>query len=197
MKLIDISAWQEYIDWNALQAEGFEGVIIKLGEYDDLDEMFITHVNNAVKYGFKYGVYFYSHASNEHEAVWEAQTVDEWLKEYLRGETPELGIWYDCEDKDMTFENINVASIAMSFVNYLNQIGYVYVGIYSSWNWFSEEGANICSIQYLPDYVPIWSAQYSSRNDLKLEYPEKNIVCWQYTDHYSDEFPYDANIYYR
>ena len=35
MKLIDISAWQEEIDWNGLQEEGIEGVIIKIGEYDE------------------------------------------------------------------------------------------------------------------------------------------------------------------
>lgn len=196
MKLIDISAWQEEIDWNGLQEEGIEGVIIKIGEYDELDEMFVEHVNNAVKYGFKYGVYLYAHSSNETEAEYEAHTVDEWLKEYLRGETPELGIWYDAEDDDMQSEGNNVASICMAFVNKMTELGYTYVGIYSSWNWFSEEGANILPIQDIPDYVPIWTAQYSSYNDLLDEYPDKNIDIWQYSDHYSDEFPYDADIYY-
>lgn len=196
MKLIDISAWQEEIDWNGLQEEGIEGVIIKIGEYDELDEMFVEHVNNAVAYGFKYGIYFYAHSSNETEAEYEAHTVDEWLKEYLRGETPELGIWYDAEDDDMQSEGNNVASICMAFVNKMTELGYTYVGIYSSWNWFSEEGSNILPIQDIPDYVPIWCAQYSTHNDLLDEYPNKNIDIWQYSDHYSDEFPYDADIYY-
>lgn len=196
MKLIDISAWQEEIDWNGLQEEGIEGVIIKIGEYDELDEMFVEHVNNAVAYGFKYGVYIYAHASNETEAEYEAHTVDEWLKEYLRGETPELGIWYDAEDDDMQSEGNNVASICMAFVNKMTELGYTYVGIYSSWNWFSEEGSNILPIQDVPNYVPIWVAQYSSHNDLLDEQPEKNIMVWQYSDCYSDEFPYDADEYY-
>ncbi len=196
MKLIDISAWQEEIDWNGLQEEGIEGVIIKIGEYDELDEMFVEHVNNAVAYGFKYGIYFYAHSSNETEAEYEAHTVDEWLKEYLRGETPELGIWYDAEDSDMQSEGNNVASICMAFVNKMTELGYTYVGIYSSWNWFSEEGSNILPIQDIPDYVPIWTANYDSKNWLKEEQPDKNIVCWQYTDRYSDEFPYDGDIWY-
>lgn len=194
MKVIDISAWQEYIDWDKVKQENIEGVIIKIGEYDYLDEMFIEHVNNAVKYGLKYGVYYYSHASNQYEAVCEAHTVDEWMKTYLRGETPELGIWYDCEDKDMTAEDINVAQIAMSFVNKMTEIGYTYVGIYSSWNWF--DGAKILPVTWIPDYTPLWVANYSSRNYLKEDYPNKSIKAWQFTSHYSDELPYDGNVYY-
>ena len=44
MKVVDISAWQEYIDWQALKDYGIQGVIIKLGENYRLDEMFIEHV---------------------------------------------------------------------------------------------------------------------------------------------------------
>lgn len=55
MKVIDISAWQENIDWKAVKNAGIEGVIIKLGEGTTLDEMFFEHVNNAVNYGLKYG----------------------------------------------------------------------------------------------------------------------------------------------
>ena len=68
MKVIDISAWQEHIDWQAVKDVGIEGVIIKLGEGTNLDEMFFEHVNNAVNYGLKYGVYYYAHASSIDEA---------------------------------------------------------------------------------------------------------------------------------
>ena len=30
MKVIDISSWQENVDWDAVVAEGIEGVIIKI-----------------------------------------------------------------------------------------------------------------------------------------------------------------------
>lgn len=32
MKVVDISAWQEEVDWEGLVNEGIEGVIIKIGE---------------------------------------------------------------------------------------------------------------------------------------------------------------------
>ena len=62
MKVIDLSAWQTDVDWQAIVDAGIEGVILKLGEHDTLDEMFVTHVNNAVAHGLKYGVYYYAHA---------------------------------------------------------------------------------------------------------------------------------------
>ena len=47
-KVVDISAWQENLNWQALKRANIKGIIIKIGEYHHLDDMFITHVNNAV-----------------------------------------------------------------------------------------------------------------------------------------------------
>ena len=102
MKVFDISSWQENVDWDAVVAEGIEGVILKIGERSTLDEMFVDHVNAAVAHGLKYGVYFYAHACTHDEAIREAEQVNAWLQEYLDGKTPELGIWYDAESDRMT-----------------------------------------------------------------------------------------------
>lgn len=193
MKVVDISAWQEHVDWQGLIDAGVDGVIIKLGERDTLDTMFVEHVNHAVEYGLKYGVYYYAHACTYDEAVREADTVAGWLKEYLRGETPELGIWYDAESKRMTAGN--VTANCMAFLNRLTDYGHQYQGIYASWNWLSKDGAHYIDVDALPDYVPLWSAQYNSRDDLSDEYPGR-VRIWQYSDHFSDDLPYDADIYY-
>ncbi len=192
MKVIDISAWQENIDWEAVKAEGIEGVILKLGEYTRLDAMFIAHVNNAVKYGLKYGVYYYAHAATIGEARAEAIWVDEQIKTYLNGKNPELGIWYDAEDKDM--QSGDVTASCSAFVSYLNGQGYTYVGIYSSYNWLAN---GIIAVNELANYVPYWVAQYYRENSFKLENPDKIVRIWQHTDHLSDELPYDGNIYYE
>lgn len=192
MKVIDLSAWQENVDWAAVKAAGIEGVILKLGERDKLDEMFIHHVNNAAAHGLQYGVYYYAHASSIAQAKEEAAWVDKQLKNYLRGENPALGIWYDAEDQDMTAGDVTAACSA--FVSALNAIGYVYVGIYSSYNWLTN---GIIDTKQLASYVPYWVAQYYHENSFKLENPEKLVRLWQYTDHYADELPYDANVYYE
>ena len=180
MKVIDISAWQENINWNLVKTQ-VDGVILKLGEYEKIDEMFIEHVNNAVAVGLPYGVYYYSHAENTADTQQEAKWVDNTIKTYLNGKTPALGIWFDAEDHDML--SGDVTAICSKFVNYLNGAGYTYVGIYASWNWLSSEGLHVIHLDELADYVPIWVAQYNSYNDLADEYPNKNIKVWQYTDH--------------
>ncbi len=195
MKVIDISAWQTKVDWQGLVDSGVDGVILKIGQKDNLDDMFVEHVNNAVEYGLKYGVYYYAKACNYDEAVREADIVAGWLKEYLRGETPELGIWYDAESNKMLLNGDDITSVCMAFLNRLTDYGHQYQGIYSSWNWLSKEGAHYIHIDDLPEYVPIWVAQYSSHCDLKDEYPDR-IRIWQYTDSLYG-MSLDGDIYYN
>ncbi len=202
MKVIDISAWQENVDWQAVKDAGIEGVILKIGEGCRLDDMFVEHVNHAVEYGLQYGVYYFAHAASYDEAVNEADTVADWLQEYLRGETPALGIWYDAESDDML--EGDVTESCRAFINRLTEYGHQYNGIYASWNWLSAEGAHHIRIEDLPDYVPYWVANYGSGNTfdnpckdyLKEEYPDNIIRMHQFTDNL-DGFGYDANIYYE
>ena len=195
MKVIDISAWQTEIDWQGLVDSGVEGVILKIGQEDNLDDMFVEHVNHAVEYGLKYGVYYYAKACNYDEAVREADIVASWLKEYLRGETPELGIWYDAESPKMLLNGDDITSVCMAFLNQLTNYGHQYQGIYSSWNWLSKEGAHHIHNDDLPEYVPIWVAQYSSHCDLKDEYHDR-VRIWQYTDSLYG-MSLDGDIYYN
>ena len=193
MKVIDISAWQEHIDWQAVKDAGIEGVIIKIGEGVNLDEMFFEHVNNAVNYGLKYGIYYYAHANSVDEARREAYIVDQWLKTYIRGENPSLGIWYDAEDKDMLEGHLNVVYPIANFVHTLREAGYNYVGVYTSYNWLT----NVIDLQPLPLDVPIWVAQYYKENSFKQEHPEHICKMWQYTDHEQiGNTQLDCNIYY-
>lgn len=195
MKVVDISAWQYkgYIDWQALKDYGIGGVIIKIGEKYTLDEMFCEHANNAVAYGIPFGVYYYGHAYNIDEAKREAMTVNEWIKDYL-GKTPQLGIWYDAEDKSMLKSSNNVVYPIAHFVHTLRELGHNYVGVYSSYNWLT----NIIDLQPLPKDVPIWVAQYNKQNDFKQEHPDRICKMWQYTDREKiGNMSLDCNIYYE
>lgn len=196
MKVIDISAWQENIDWEAVKSAGIKGVIIKLGEGTNLDDMFFDHINNAVNNGLKYGLYYYGHAKNEAEARREAYTVDQWIKTYIRGENPPLGIWYDAEDKDMLQGDENVVYPIANFVHTLREAGYNYVGVYTSYNWLT----NVIDLQPLPLDIPIWVAQYNTRNDFYFENPNRICRMWQYTDKELigkyELMKVDCNVYY-
>ncbi len=195
MKVIDISGWQKWIDWQAVKDAGIEGVILKIGEHYKLDEKFIEHVNNAVAYGLRYGVYYYAHANSIDEAIDEAVWVDKQIKTYLNGKNPPLGIWYDAEDKSLLQSNINPAYMIGNFINKLNELGYNYVGLYSSYNWLT----NIIDIDLLADYIPIWVAQYGyPENSFAMENPDRTCKIWQYTDNEKiGNMRLDCNIYYE
>lgn len=193
LNLIDISAWQQHINWQAILDAHIDGVIIKLGEYTSLDEMFIRHVNDAVEYNLPYGVYYYAHAQTISESINEALWVDQMIKTYLDGENPPLGIWYDAEDESLLQSPINPAYMIGNFINKLNELDYNYVGLYSSYNWLM----NIIDLNLLADYIPIWVAQYYHENSFKQEHPERICKIWQYTDHKQiDDMCFDCNIYY-
>lgn len=194
LNLIDISAWQQHINWQAIHNAQIDGVIIKIGEYTNLDEMFIRHVNNAVEYNLPYGVYYYAHAQTINESINEALWVDQMIKTYLDGENPPLGIWYDAEDESLLQSPINPAYMIGNFINKLNELDYNYVGLYSSYNWLT----NIIDLNLLADYIPIWVAQYYHENSFKQEHPERICKIWQYTDSKQiDNMIFDANIYYN
>ena len=179
MKVIDVSTWQERIDWQAVKNAGVEGVIIRIGYGVHLDDMFLEHVNNAVDNGLPYGIYYYAYASNVDEARREAYTVDQWLHTYLRGENPPLGIWYDAEDKSMLEGSQNVVYPIANFVDTMRKLGYNYVGVYASYNWLT----NVIDLEPLPKDVPIWAAQYGyMENSFKIEHPDRVCKIWQYTE---------------
>ena len=193
-KVVDISAWQENLNWQALKRANIKGIIIKIGEYHHLDDMFITHVNNAVAHNLPYGIYYYAHAATIDEAINEANWVDMQIKTYLNGQNPPLGIWYDAEDTSMLKYNINVAYMIGNFINRLNELNYNYVGLYSSYDWLT----NIIDLNLLANYVPIWTAQYYHENSFKLEYPNRICKIWQYTNCEQIYTMYlDCNIYYE
>lgn len=194
MYIIDISAWQEQINWNALPSQNIQGVIIKIGEKTHLDDMFISHVNNAVAHNLPYGIYYYTHATSIEESIHEAHFVDQQIQTYLNGKNPPLGIWYDVEDQTIQQAPLNPAYMIGNFIHTLNTLGYNYVGLYSSYNWLT----NIIDLHLLANYIPIWIAQYHHENTFQKEHPDRHCKIWQFTDKYPlDNVFVDCNIYYN
>jgi GH25 family lysozyme M1 (1,4-beta-N-acetylmuramidase) len=188
MKGIDISAWQENVDWQVVKDAGIEFVILKLGESGELDEKFIEHVNGVVDAGLKYGIYLYSKAITSEEARQEADFVIEQIKTLLDGKQPEFGIWYDMEDGSIEESGADITGLCQAFVDRMQEAGFSYVGVYSSYNWLTNGNIDTDALD-----VPYWVAQYNY--ECNFEHP--NLRIWQYTDHFSDELPYDANEYFE
>lgn len=96
MKIIDVSTWQENLDYAKIKADGIEGIIIRAGFGVTLDNEFYTHMKGALKAGFEHiGAYWFGYAVNTDEARAEADKADSILKEYK--DILDLGVYYDWE----------------------------------------------------------------------------------------------------
>lgn len=87
-KGIDVSKYQTNIDWKAVKEDGVEYAFIRLGlrGYESgnivLDEYYKKNMRGANEAGIKAGVYFFTQAITEEEAIEEAEFVIENLEDY-------------------------------------------------------------------------------------------------------------------
>jgi GH25 family lysozyme M1 (1,4-beta-N-acetylmuramidase) len=85
---VDVSYYNGDIDWNAVKADGIDFAMIRVGYrgYEEgiikPDAKFEEYMDGAIAAGLDVGVYFYSQAINEKEAVEEAEWVLERIKPY-------------------------------------------------------------------------------------------------------------------
>ncbi len=87
-KGIDVSSFQGVIDWQAVAADGVEFAIIRMGirGYGTgklvVDEQFEANIAGALAAGIDVGVYFFTAAVNEAEAIEEAEFLIEAMAPY-------------------------------------------------------------------------------------------------------------------
>lgn len=196
MSVFDLAHWQP-ADRIAELVEGgnCDGVILKLGERNvktgeiELDPMFITHVNEAVRFGLPYGIYIMGRANNEAEALEEAEWVNDRVAELLNGVAPSLGTWFDLERPEVKRDYIH--EDIMNAIDTMHEWwgGNNTIGIYASYSYFHDY-LNMDDL--IARQLPVWTAQHGDKNRLLDEgYP--NVVAWQFTNH--DDYQ-DENVWY-
>lgn len=180
MKVIDISDWNENIDWSAILDEGVEGVIVKISEGRALTELYENHIAACAVYNLKWGVYCYTHALTTERAEEEAEVVCNAIEEMGYG-APPLKIWFDVEDNEvLDRSNEEVTAICSSFISTCNSYGFS-AGIYANYYTLRDQ----INCYDLAEYVPYWVADYSSTPyDFKNENPNLRVVGVQYTQEY-------------
>ncbi|MGN0685589.1 GH25 family lysozyme [Subdoligranulum variabile] len=173
---IDVSKFQGAIDWNAVKADGITFAIIRCG-YRGYgtgalveDSTYRRNIQGAINAGLKVGVYFYSQAINEAEAVEEASMV----LSLVSGYSLPLGVYYDTESvaggRANAISATQRTACAVAFCETIRNAGYK-AGVYSYASWFY----NALNFANISKYN-IWIAQY--RDTLSFNY-KYNI--WQYT----------------
>ncbi len=168
---IDVSHHQGVIDWDRV-AKHIDFAILRCGYGSDLtsqdDRQWKANVEACTRLKIPFGVYIYSHATNEEEARSEAHHVLRLLKGYK----PSMPVYLDLEDEDIS-ENCTPTQIlanATVFCDMIRAAGYT-PGIYANTYWWSTY---LSSPQY--DKWDRWVARYNSTLDFNRPYS-----MWQYT----------------
>ena len=96
---IDVSTFQDDIDWKKVSEDDVKFAYIRIGRrgaadgHIFIDDLFETNYRGAYENGIKVGVYFFSQAYDEKEAIEEA----EWVLRHIKDKHIDLPIAYDCE----------------------------------------------------------------------------------------------------
>ena len=177
---IDISKHNGNIDWNAVKNSGVQYVILRCGYRGSAsgvlveDQKFKSNIQGATAAGLKIGIYFFSQAVNEVEAVEEASMTLSLIKKY-RITYP---VYIDVESANGRADGISKearTSVINAFCQTIRNSGYT-PGLYANKNWLTEKintgalgGCKIWLAQYVaaPTYggrYEMW--QYSSRGSI-------------------------------
>ena len=164
---LDLSKWQEEVDFDKIKEEGVDFLMLKIGGQSkksgkiEIDPKFTHNIEETLKRDMKVGVYFYSHAISTNEAKKQAEWVAKNLKEYNLS----LPIAFDWENWNqytsyhLSFHTLN--QIANAFFNPLETRGYQTL-LYSSKYYLD-------TVWYKEEYNT-WLAHYTTDSKNKEEY---------------------------
>ena len=178
-KVIDVSEFQDNIDWKKAKADGVQGAIIRCGYRGattgkmNTDGMFLNHIKGANKAGVPVGIYMFTEAKTEAEGREEADYA---IKLWQTAGVPiSFPIAVDTEAVNVKGErckNLTKAQRTKAIKGFCVQIkkrGYTPM-IYASTSWLN----NKLDMSKLP--YDVWVAQYASKCEYKGKY-----IMWQYT----------------
>ena len=192
MNVIDLSDWNENVDWSRFIDHGIGGVIVKISEGRTLSELFAKNIAGAAARGLPWGVYCFSHAQTTERAEEEAQVVIDALETLGYG-APDLGTWIDVEAPEVIGQDReDVTAICSAFISTCNAAGYA-AGIYASLSTLTD----CMNLDDLADYVPTWCAQYNDECSFHDYFPGRILQGWQFTDAFEiDGRNYDMSEWY-
>ena len=172
---IDVSKWNGNIDWNAVKNSGVSYVIIRCGYRGSTtgalieDPKFKTNIKGAAAAGLKVGIYFFSQATNEVEAVEEASMTVSLIKNYSISYPVFLDVEASGGRGDKIDKNTRT-KVIKAYCETIRNSGYS-AGVYANKTWLTS----YMNAGELSSYK-IWLAQYSS----SVTYGGKYDL-WQYT----------------
>ncbi len=169
---MDVSAFQEEIDYAKVRADGIEVVYIKASEGTTLEDPFFRrNYDNAKANELKVGFYHFVRARNEEEARREA----EFFARVISGTNPDCRLAMDFEVfGDLTRDEIN--NISLAFLRRLQEITNKECVVYSD----ASNARDVFSKE-IADSYPLWIAEYGVENPVDVG-TWNSWVGFQFTD---------------
>lgn len=187
-KGIDVSIFQREpdktdvgIDFKAVKNSGVDFVIVRLGARSQsttetwIDRYFVSNVKEAYAAGLKIGVYFYSQAITETEAIEEAKICLEAIKD--TGCKIEYPVIMDVEGDNTRLGKISKAQRTANIKAFCETIidGGYYPMVYANQVWMDEK-IDMSQIDY-----DIWMACYKDPKCVKTTFGvDIPFTMWQY-----------------
>ena len=172
---IDVSKWNGNINWTAVKNSGVSFVIIRCGYRGSStgvmveDPKFKTNIKGATDAGLKVGIYFFSQAITDVEAVEEASMTIGLIKNYKIS----YPVFLDVEDSGGRGDRIDSntrTAVIKAYCETLKNSGYT-AGVYANKSWLSGK----MNVGSLSGYK-IWLAQYNTQPTYSGKYD-----MWQYS----------------
>ena len=186
---IDVSKYQGTIDWAEVASSGVDFAMIRVGYraqktgviYADTNAKY--NMQQAAANGIKVGVYFFSSAVNESEAIEEA----DWVADFIADYSITYPVAFDCEgfytseSRQKSMTKAERTTVAVAFLQEIYDKGYTPMFYAASSELTNNSQWNTAILE---KSFKIWVAQYPS-----TPYPETpstsyagTCSMWQYTN---------------
>ncbi len=167
LKGIDVSSWQDIIDWKRVKNAGIDFAILRSSFYVKKDKTFDYNIVEAQKAGVMVGVYHYCYATTVLEAREEARYFLSVIEPY------ELDFPVILDFEDPSQEDLGksrLTAIAKAFLDEIKNAGY-YPMLYANKHWLTT----LLDMNRLSEY-DLWLAEWRSSPTYS-----GNFGIWQYS----------------
>lgn len=148
---IDVSSWQDTIDWERVKSAGVDFAILRSSFYIRKDKTFDYNIVEAQKAGVLVGAYHYCYALNTQEAREEAQFFLSVIEPYDL-DFPVILDFEDPSQEDLSKSQLT--AIAKVFLDEIKNAGY-YPMIYTNKHWLTT----LLDMNRLSNY-DVWLAEW-------------------------------------
>ena len=179
---IDVSEFNGFVDWNAVkQTQDFAMIRVGYRGYRNpvlkLDAQFYKNIQSAQALGLNCGIYFFSQAINEQEAIEEANWVVDMISRYRIRYPIAFDSEWSNKNHDGRADYLDKwerTKIAKAFLNTIRERGYI-PAIYASRDWLYNQ----LDRTQLTDF-DTWVAHYTGDVNNRTDY-QGAYSMWQYT----------------